>query len=70
MTSGRERLQGMSMFLLPTDTPGVKIVRNVGLHGERDNNEGSHALIPPTTFGCPTKRCSVARKAFIIAELG
>jgi acyl-CoA dehydrogenase len=29
--------QGMSMFLLPTDTPGVTIVRNVGLYGERDD---------------------------------
>lgn len=36
--------QGMSMFLLPTGTPGVRIVRNVGLHGEPDG-EGSHALI-------------------------
>jgi acyl-CoA dehydrogenase len=36
--------QGMSMFLVPTDTPGVKIVRNVGLGGE-PLGEGSHALI-------------------------
>ena len=36
--------QGMSMFLVPTDTPGVKIERNVGLYGEA-LNEGSHALI-------------------------
>jgi acyl-CoA dehydrogenase len=36
--------QGMSMFLVPTDTPGVNIVRNVGLGGEPDG-EGSHALI-------------------------
>jgi acyl-CoA dehydrogenase len=36
--------KGMSMFLVPTDTPGVNIVRNVGLHGEA-LNEGSHALI-------------------------
>ena len=36
--------QGMSMFLVPTDTPGVDIVRNVGLWGE-PLNEGSHALI-------------------------
>jgi acyl-CoA dehydrogenase len=36
--------QGMSMFLVPTDTPGIEIVRNVGLWGDRDN-EGSHALI-------------------------
>jgi len=32
------------MFLVPTDTPGVDIVRNVGLWGE-PLNEGSHALI-------------------------
>ncbi len=39
--------QGMSMFLVPTDTPGVEIVRNIGLMGEslRDEDEGMHALI-------------------------
>ena len=36
--------QGMSMFLVPTDTPGVNIVRNSGLGNEREE-EGSHALI-------------------------
>jgi acyl-CoA dehydrogenase len=36
--------QGMSMFLVPTNTPGVNIVRNVGLYGEA-LNEGYHALI-------------------------
>jgi acyl-CoA dehydrogenase len=36
--------QGMSMFLVPSDTPGVNIVRNVGLPGE-PLNEGFHALI-------------------------
>ena len=36
--------QGMSMFLVPTDTPGVTIERNVGLYGE-PLDEGSHALI-------------------------
>src|SRR5690349_16880581 len=36
--------QGMSMFLVPTDTPGVEIVRDVGLHGEPDG-QGGHALI-------------------------
>jgi acyl-CoA dehydrogenase len=35
---------GMSMFLVPTDTPGVDIVRNVGLAGE-PADQGSHALI-------------------------
>ena len=36
--------QGMSMFLVPSDTPGIEIVRNVGLAGEPED-EGSHALI-------------------------
>jgi acyl-CoA dehydrogenase len=36
--------QGMSMFLVPADTPGINIVRNVGLAGE-PLNEGFHALI-------------------------
>jgi acyl-CoA dehydrogenase len=36
--------QGMSMFLVPSGTPGIEIVRNVGLGGE-PLGEGSHALI-------------------------
>ncbi len=36
--------KGMSMFLVPTDTPGVNIVRNSALASEGDE-EGSHALI-------------------------
>jgi acyl-CoA dehydrogenase len=36
--------KGMSMFLVPTDTPGINIVRNVGLGGE-PLGHGSHALI-------------------------
>jgi acyl-CoA dehydrogenase len=36
--------RGMSMFLVARDTPGVEIVRNVGLAGEIEA-DGSHALI-------------------------
>ena len=36
--------EGMSMFLVPTDTPGIEIVRDVGLAGEPEGH-GSHALI-------------------------
>src|SRR5215831_17563484 len=36
--------QGMSMFLVPADTPGIEIVRNVGL-GYEPSGEGAHALI-------------------------
>jgi acyl-CoA dehydrogenase len=36
-----EIYRGMSMFLVPSDTPGIKIEKNFGMGGE----EGSHALI-------------------------
>ena len=36
--------QRFSMFLVPTDTPGVNIVRNSGLVGESEE-EGAHAFI-------------------------
>jgi acyl-CoA dehydrogenase len=36
--------KGMSMFLVPTDTPGVNIERHIGLGGER-LGEGHHTLI-------------------------
>jgi acyl-CoA dehydrogenase len=36
--------QGMSMFLVPTDTPGIDVERHIGLMGEGPD-EGMHALI-------------------------
>jgi acyl-CoA dehydrogenase len=36
--------KGMSMFVVPTDTPGVEIVRNVAVGAEREDH-GSHAYI-------------------------
>ena len=36
--------QGMSMFIVPKSTPGVNILRNVGLLGDRQG-EGHHAWI-------------------------
>ena len=36
--------EGMSMFLVPTDTPGVNIVRNIKLGGEPEHASG-HALL-------------------------
>lgn len=60
--------QGMSMFLLPTDTPGVTIVRNVGLHGERDD-EGSHALIHYENVRVPDSALLGGEgQAFVIAQ--
>ena len=60
--------QGMSMFLLPTDTPGVNIVRNVGLYGERDD-EGSHALIHYENVRVPDSALLGGEgQAFVIAQ--
>src|SRR5215471_21267356 len=38
------RGKNMSMFLVPADTPGIHIERNIGVGGE-PSGEGSHALI-------------------------
>ncbi|WP_024795600.1 acyl-CoA dehydrogenase family protein [Tomitella biformata] len=36
----------MSMFVVPTETPGIEIVRNVSVMGDRDElDEGTHAYI-------------------------
>ena len=37
--------QGTSMFLVPTDTPGIEIIRNVGLARRAADDEGTHAYV-------------------------
>src|SRR5580692_2764832 len=60
--------KGMSMFLVPTDTTGVNIVRNVGLYGERVN-EGSHALIHCEDVRVPEESLLGGEgQAFVIAQ--
>jgi acyl-CoA dehydrogenase len=60
--------QGMSMFLVPTDTPGVNIVRNVGLAGE-SRDEGAHALIHYDNVRVPTDALLGGEgQAFAIAQ--
>ena len=60
--------KGMSMFLVPTDTPGVNIVRNVGLYGE-PVNEGSHALIHYEDVRVPEEALLGGDgQAFVIAQ--
>ena len=60
--------QGMSMFLVPTDTPGVNIVRNLGLGGER-SGEGSHALIHYEDARVPADALLGGQgQAFVIAQ--
>jgi acyl-CoA dehydrogenase len=60
--------KGMSMFLVPTDTPGVVIERNVGLFGE-PMNEGSHALIHYDNVRVPDSALLGGEgQAFVIAQ--
>src|SRR5688572_32095647 len=57
-----------TLFRSPTDTPGVTIVRNVGLYGERDN-EGSHALIHYENVRVPDSALLGGEgQAFVIAQ--
>jgi acyl-CoA dehydrogenase len=59
---------GMSMFLVPTDTPGVKIERNLGLFGE-PLDEGSHALIHYDNVRVPAEALLGGEgQAFAIAQ--
>jgi len=61
--------QGMSMFLVPTDTPGVNIVRNVGLMGEPRGHEGNHALIHYENVRVPDENLLGGEgQAFAIAQ--
>ncbi len=63
--------QGMSMFLVPTDTPGVEIVRNIGLMGEHfgDGHEGMHALIHYNEVRVPAQSLLGGEgQAFAIAQ--
>src|SRR5262245_126452 len=60
--------KGMSMFLVPTDTPGVKIVRNIGL-GTESEREGSHALIHYEDVRVPEEALLGGEgQAFVIAQ--
>ena len=60
--------QGASMFLVPTDTPGVNIVRNVGLGGESEG-EGSHAYVRYEDVRVPPENLLGGEgQAFVIAR--
>jgi len=58
--------QQQSTFLVPTDTPGVEILRNVGV-GEED--EGSHAYIRYTDVRVPKENLLGPRGGgFVVAQ--
>lgn len=59
---------GMSMFLIPSDTPGIEIERHIGLMGESDD-EGMHALIHYNNVRIPLDNLLGGEgKAFQIAQ--
>lgn len=60
--------QGTSMFLVPTDTPGIEIIRNVGLGGE-EPDEGSHAYVRYNNVRVPADHVLGGEgQAFVIAQ--
>ncbi len=60
--------QQHSMFIVPTDTPGVEIVRNVGL-GYEPEDEGAHAYIRYTDVRIPKENLLGDRGGgFVVAQ--
>ena len=62
--------QQQSMFLVPTDTPGVEIVRNVGLGYESETDDhGSHAYVRYNNVRVPKENLLGPRGGgFIVAQ--
>ena len=60
--------QGMSMFIVPADTPGIEIIRNVGVGGEREGH-GSHGYVRYADVRVPADHLlGDAGGAFVIAQ--
>ena len=60
--------QQQSMFLVPADTPGIEIVRNVGLGGQ-DAGEGTHAYMRYHDVRVPADNMLGDRgQAFVVAQ--
>ncbi len=60
--------QGASMLLVPTDTPGINIIRNVGIGGERAG-DGSHAYVRYENVRVPAENVlGGPGQAFVIAQ--
>jgi acyl-CoA dehydrogenase len=58
----------MSMFVVPADTPGVEILRNVGVYGH-DEAEGTHAYVRYTDVRVPADHILGGRgEGFTVAQ--
>jgi acyl-CoA dehydrogenase len=57
-----------SMFLVPRDTPGVNIIRNIGITGEAEE-DGSHGLVQYDNVRIPvTNRLGGEGEGFAVAQ--
>ena len=56
--------QQFSMFLIPADTPGINIIRNVALGYQRPE-DGTHAYIHYDDVRVPVDRSQVSRRDFV-----
>jgi acyl-CoA dehydrogenase len=60
--------QGMSMFIVPAETPGVEIIRNVGVGGEPEGH-GSHGYVRYANVRVPKDHLLGGEgNAFVIAQ--
>jgi len=61
--------EGMSMFIVPTDTPGVNILRNVGVGSHEPEEYRGHAYIRYEDVRIPADHClGEPGSAFVIAQ--
>ncbi len=58
----------LSMFVVPADTPGIEIVRNVGIYGH-DENHGTHSYVKYHNVRIPKDHLLGGRgEGFIVAQ--
>ena len=58
----------MSMFVVPSDTPGIEIIRNVGVYGHREE-EGTHSYVRYTDVRVPADHLLGGRgDGFVVAQ--
>jgi len=61
--------QGASMFLVPTSTPGIEIIRNTGLGWEEPDADGTHAYVRYDRVRVPAENLLGGEgQAFVIAQ--
>jgi len=62
------RHKRLSMFVVPTDTPGVEIIRNVGVYGHPED-EGTHSYVRYTDVRVPRDHLLGERgEGFVVAQ--